>query len=55
MGHRVYISFKTEDAAHKSAIQAMPYLDDVDKSLNEPIDSIVHDHIPVASKTRVRP
>lgn len=45
MGHKVYISFKTEDAAYKAAIQAMPNLDYVDKSLNEPINSTDPDYI----------
>ncbi|MBF4563119.1 TIR domain-containing protein [Microbacterium sp. VKM Ac-2870] len=45
MGHKVYISFKTEDAAYKDAIQAMPHLDYVDKSLNEPINSQDPDYV----------
>ena len=45
MGHKVYISFKAEDAAYKAAIQAMPGLDYVDKSLNEPINSIDPEYI----------
>jgi hypothetical protein len=39
MGRKVYISFKTEDIDYKSAIQALPNLDYVDKSLNSPIQS----------------
>jgi hypothetical protein len=39
LGHKVYISFKAEDAGYKQVIQAMPRLDYVDKSLNEPINS----------------
>ncbi len=39
MGHKVYISFKTEDIAYKSAIQSMDHLDYIDKSLNEKINS----------------
>lgn len=45
MGHKAYISFKTEDVAYKQAIQKMPYLDYVDKSLNEPIMSNDEDYI----------
>lgn len=45
MGHKVYISFKSEDASYKAAIQAMPHLDYVDKSLNEPINSMDPDYI----------
>lgn len=45
MGRKVYISFKTEDAAYKEAIQAMPHLEYVDKSLNEPINSTDDDYI----------
>lgn len=45
MGHKVYISFKTEDADYKAAIQAMPHLDYVDKSLNEPVNSTDPDYI----------
>lgn len=45
MGHKVYISFKTEDAAYKSAIQEMQHLDYVDKSLNHPINSTDPDYI----------
>lgn len=39
MGHKVYISFKTEDSGYKDAIQSWDYLDYVDKSLNSPINS----------------
>ena len=49
MGHKCYISFKTEDIYYKSEIQKMKEagkLDYIDKSLNDPIDSenpvIVH-------------
>ena len=45
MGHKVYISFKTEDVFYKSAIQEMRHLDYVDKSLNEPINSTDPDYI----------
>jgi len=45
MGHKVYISFKTEDAAYKAAIQGLAHLDYVDKSLNEPINSSDPDYI----------
>jgi hypothetical protein len=39
VGHKVYISFKTEDSGYKEAIQSWDYLDYVDKSLNSPINS----------------
>jgi hypothetical protein len=45
MGHKVYISFKTEDEAYKTAIQAMEHLDYVDKSLNVAINSLNDDYI----------
>lgn len=45
MGHKVYISFKTEDAAYKAEIQAMDHLDYVDRSLNVAIDSEDPDYI----------
>jgi hypothetical protein len=45
MGHKVYISFKTEDEAYKTYIQAMKGLDYVDKSLNVAIDSDDDDYI----------
>lgn len=45
MGRKIYISFKTEDAAYKKAIQEMEHLDYVDKSLNEPINSDDDDYI----------
>lgn len=45
MGRKVYISFKTEDLAYKTAIQSMENLDYVDKSLNTPIDSDDEDYI----------
>lgn len=45
MGHKVYISFKTENADYKAAIQAMPNLDYIDKSLNSPINSSDPDYI----------
>lgn len=45
MGHKVYISFKTEDSAYKDAIQSWDYLDYVDKSLNSPINSDDPDYI----------
>ncbi|MCA9601667.1 MAG: TIR domain-containing protein [Polyangiales bacterium] len=44
MGHKVYISFKTEDAGYKLEIQKLGF-DFVDKSLNEPIDSVDEDYI----------
>ena len=39
MGHRIYISFKTEDKAYKKYIQDHLDVDMIDKSLNDPIDS----------------
>ncbi len=45
MGRKVYISFKAEDIDYKTAIQAIPGLDYVDKSLNVPIDSTDEDYI----------
>lgn len=45
MGHKTYISFKTENASYKDEIQSWKHLDYVDKSLNEPIDSNDPDYI----------
>lgn len=45
MGHKVFISFKTEDSAYKSEIQSWDDLDYIDKSLNEPIPSNDQDYI----------
>lgn len=48
MGHKCYISFKTEDKAYKEAIQNWANKDKVDmidKSLNTPIDSDNEDYI----------
>jgi hypothetical protein len=39
VGHKVYISFKTEDAEYKDEIQSWTDLDYIDKSLNQAIDS----------------
>lgn len=39
MGHKCFISFKTEDESYKSEIQEELDIDMIDKSLNEPIDS----------------
>lgn len=44
MGHKCYISFKTEDSDYKTEIQNMG-IDMVDKSLNEAIDSNNEDYI----------
>ena len=44
MGHKCYISFKTEDSDYKTEIQNMG-IDMVDKSLNEAIDSDNEDYI----------
>lgn len=45
MGHKVYISFKTEDLEYKEEIQSWTHLDYVDKSLNTPISSEDPDYI----------
>ena len=45
MGHKVYISFKTEDILYKETIQSWEHLDYVDKSLNEPIGSTDDDYV----------
>lgn len=45
MGHKCFISFKTEDAAYKSYIQDSLDVDMIDKSLDEPIDSTNEDYI----------
>jgi hypothetical protein len=44
MARKCFISFKTEDADYKEAIQRLG-IDMVDKSLNEPIDSDDDDYI----------
>jgi len=48
MGHKCFISFKTEDKWYKETIQS--WVDDnkvdmIDKSLNEPIDSDNEEYI----------
>lgn len=45
MGHKVYISFKTEDVRFKEGIQSWEHLDYVDKSLNSAINSTDPDYI----------
>jgi hypothetical protein len=45
MGRKCYISFKTEDAEYKEAIQEHSSIDMVDKSLDEPIQSVNEDYI----------
>jgi hypothetical protein len=45
MGHKCFISFKTEDAAFKQYIQNSLGVDMVDRSLNESIDSDDEDYI----------
>ena len=45
MGHKCFITFKTEDAAYKKHIQEELDVDMIDKSLNEPIDSDDEDYI----------
>lgn len=44
MGHKCFISFKTEDSDYKDEIQNMG-IDMIDKSLNEAIDSEDEDYI----------
>lgn len=48
MGHKCYISFKTEDSWYKREIQkwsANEKVDMIDKSLNTPINSEDEDYI----------
>lgn len=45
MGHKCFISFKTEDRDYKKHIQDNLNIDMVDKSLNEPINSYDEDYI----------
>lgn len=45
MGHKCYISFKTEDSAYKTAIQNDTRINMIDKSLNEPINSFDDEYI----------
>jgi len=45
MGHKCFISFKTEDGAYKKAIQDDLKIDMIDKSLNEAINSDDEDYI----------
>lgn len=45
MGHKCYISFKTEDKPYKEALQNLPNIDLIDKSLNERIDSYDEEYI----------
>ncbi len=45
MGHKCFITFKTEDSAYKKHIQEELDVDMIDKSLNEPIDSDDEDYI----------
>lgn len=45
MSHKVFISFKTEDAAYKKAIQEDLDLDMIDKSLDDAINSDDEDYI----------
>lgn len=44
MGHKCFISFKTQDIDYKNKLQEMN-IDMIDKSLNEPIDSTNVDYI----------
>ena len=48
MGHKCFISFKTEDIKYKEQIQSWvdkDRVDMIDKSLNEPINSYDEDYI----------
>ncbi|PUU90584.1 MULTISPECIES: TIR domain-containing protein [Halanaerobium] len=45
MGHKCYISFKTEDIDYKNYIQSDMSIDMIDKSLDEPINSDNEDYI----------
>lgn len=45
MGHRCFISFKTEDSKFKEEIQNNTKVDMIDHSLNEAIDSDNEDYI----------
>ncbi|MFT4802545.1 MAG: hypothetical protein ACI93N_002325, partial [Flavobacteriaceae bacterium] len=45
MGHKCFITFKTEDSAYKKHIQEELDVDMIDKSLNEPIDSDDEEYI----------
>lgn len=45
MGHKCFISFKTEDYSYKKTIQEELDVDMIDKSLNVPIDSDDEDYI----------
>ena len=45
MGHKCFISFKTEDKEYKRKIQEDLDVDMIDKSLNEAIDSTDEDYI----------
>jgi hypothetical protein len=45
MARKCFISFKTEDAEYKESILNHPYLDIVNKSLKEPIDSEDEEYI----------
>lgn len=45
MGHKCYISFKTEDTFYKESIQSDLDVDMIDKSLNEPVESHNDDYI----------
>lgn len=45
MGHKCFISFKTEDIPYKEYIQTNLDVDMIDKSLDEPIDSDDEDYI----------
>lgn len=45
MGHKCFISFKTEDIGYKKTIQEDLKIDMIDKSLNETIDSDDFDYV----------
>lgn len=45
MAHKCFISFKTEDIYYKNYIQNNLYVDMIDKSLKDPIDSLDEDYV----------
>ncbi len=45
MGHKCFISYKTEDSEYKEHIQTDLEIDMIDKSLDDPIDSDDEDYI----------
>ncbi len=51
MGHRCFISFKTEDSKFKEEIQNNTKIDMIDHSLNEAIDSDNEEYICTSSSS----